>query len=76
MQRDSNAEISLSARMKATLIVGLITGMMTVGLAPVVGLLAAISIACVSVGVVGGFIIRFRLRWSVRPWVRRLFRAD
>jgi hypothetical protein len=58
------------------LIVGLVTGMITVGLSPAVGLLAAIAIACVSVGVVGVAFLRFRLRWPVRPWVRRLFRAD
>jgi len=57
-------------------IAGLIIGMITAGLSPVVGSLAAVSIACVSVGLVGVFFMRLILRWPVRPWVRRLFRAD
>jgi hypothetical protein len=73
MQHDANTEVGLKTRIKAALIIGLVAGVVTVGLSPFVGMIMAVVIASVSVGVGASIFVRFRLRWPVRPGVRRFF---
>jgi hypothetical protein len=74
VMRQNDTQVDLNTRAKATLVVGLMAGVITVVCSRFVGFWPAVVTGGITVGLVGSVFVRRVFKWPVRPWVHRVFR--